>query len=296
MAVTNIGDVSNQVQKYWAPMFTKELRESLLLGSLVNREYSGDLKRQGDTVYVSQINAPTGELLTVGTDADAFSTEELSMTRISIQANKRAVAAFEFEDLAVVQSQLDAQDSEIRTSLMFAMQKQINNYLYSLVSPSTSAPDHVINGVSDLNAAQVAALRTLAAQAKWNRDEKGWWLLADPVYYSDMLDDTTLASSDYNGGDTPVVGGQMARQRFGFNILEDNSAGILQLSPASAGADCALAFHPDFMHMVMQTEAQIKISDLHSQKRFGYVMSVDLVFGAALGVNGDEKHIQVYNT
>lgn len=295
MAVTNIGDVSNQVQKYWAPIFTKELRESLILGSLVNREYQGDLRNQGDTVYVSQINAPSGELRTVGTDADAFQSEELSMTRISIQANKRAVASFEFEDLAVLQSQLDGQNSEIRESLLFAMNKQINNHLYSLVSPSTSSPDHVLDTVTDFNAAQLSAVRTLAAQAKWERS-KGWWLLADPVYYSDMIDDTTLASADFGASDAPMIGGQIARQRMGFNILEDNSEGLLTLSPGSAGADCALAFHPDFLHMVMQSEVQIKVSDLHSQKRFGFVMSADIVFGASLGVTGDEKHIQIYNT
>jgi hypothetical protein len=45
---------------------------------------------------------------------------------------------------------------------------------------------------------------------------------------------------------------------------------------------------------VMQTEPTFKISDLHSQKKRGYLISVDLVFGAGLGVEGSVKHI--YNT
>lgn len=291
MAVTNIGDVSAQIQKFWAPMFTKELREDLLLGGLINREYQGDLQRQGDTVKVSQINAPSGNLLTVGTDADTFSTEQLSTTQIEIVANKRAVAAYEFEDLVMLQSQIDAQDSELRASLMHAMNKQINNHLYSLVAPSSSSPDHVLNSVSDFNAAQVAAVRKLAAQARWGK-EKGWWILADPSYYGDMLDDATLSSADFGAQDAPVIGGQLARQRFGFNILEDNSDGILDIDSAnSATEDVALIFHPDFMHLVMQSEVQVKISDLHAQKKFGFVMSVDVVFGAKLGIDGDNKHI-----
>jgi hypothetical protein len=282
MAVTNIGDVSNQVQKFWAPLFTKELRESLLLGALVNKEYQGDLKRQGDTVYVSQINAPSGALKTVGTDADAFDSEQLSMSRISIQANKRAVASFEFEDLAVLQSQLDAQDSEMRMALNFAVAQQINDYLASLVSPSTSAPDHTVTGVSDFNASAVSNVRKLAAQAKWPLG-KPWYILADPSYYSDILNAATLTSSDYGASDAPVISGQVALKRYGFNILEDNSK----------STDTALAFYPDFMHLVMQQEAQVKISDLHSQKRFGYVISVDVIFGAALGISGGNKHITV---
>lgn len=293
MDVTRINDVQDQVQKFWAPMFMKELRESLLLGSLINKEYQGDLKAMGDTVKVSQIAAPSGSTLTVGTDADTFSTEQLTMTQVEVKADKRFVAAYEFHDLAFLQSQLDAQDSEIRSSLLFAMQKQVNNYLYGLVAPSTSAPDHTVTGVTDFNAAQVAAVRYLAAKAKWVKD-KPFWILASPQYYSDMLDDAILANSDYtNAVDSPVVSGQIVRQRFGFNILEDNSDGINSLS--SDDDDQALIFHPDFLLFVMQREPQIQISSLHSQKKFGFVMSIDMVGGAKLGIDGAKKHITVVN-
>lgn len=294
---TTVLEVTNQIQKYWAPMFTQELRESHLLPALVNKEYQGDLKREGDTVYVSQINAPTGQLLTVGVNADQFSAEAVSLSRVAVTANKRAVASYKVSDLAMLQSQLDSHDSEMRQALMFAMGKQINAYLYSLVAPSTSSPDHSIASVTDFNAAQLSAIRLLAAKAKWAKDGR-WYLLADPSYYSDLLNATTLTSSDYGASDAPVIGGQIAMKRFGFNILEDNSDGIYAgISPTSgASADCALAFHPDFMHMVQQSEVQVKVSDLHPLGEFGYLISCDLVFGATLGINGNVKHIEVYNT
>jgi len=50
MSATLLSDVSQQVQKFWSPMFMDELMESTLLASLVNKEYQGDLKRGGDTV------------------------------------------------------------------------------------------------------------------------------------------------------------------------------------------------------------------------------------------------------
>lgn len=282
MSLTTLGVVSEQIQKFWAPMFMKELRQSLLLGALVNKEYQGEIKQLGDTVYVSQINAPTGELRTAGTDADSFNTEALSTSRISIQANKRAVAAFEFEDLVQLQSQIGAQDSEIRESLKFAISKQVNDYLKTLVSPSTSSPDHLINSVTDFNAAQLSAARILASQAKWLM-QKGWYGLLDPSYYGDILNASTLTSSDYVGGEAPIVGGQIVKQRFGFNLLEDNSF----------STDRALLFSPDFMHLVMQQEPRFKISDQHANKKFGYIVSCDLVFGAGLGIDGAKKHIVV---
>lgn len=285
MSSTLLANVSDQIQKYWAPRFTQELRASLLLGSLVNKDYEGSITQGGDTVYVSQINAATGELKTVGTDADTFSPESLSASRISIVADKRAVASYEFEDLVKLQSQLGQQDPEIMNSLKYAVAKQINDHLYSKVNPSTSAPDHLISGVTDFNASQLSGARILAAQAKWLMNP-GWYALLDPQYYGDVLNAQTLTSSDYGAADAPVISGQVGLKRFGFNIFEDNSR----------SADFALLFHPDFLHMVMQQEVRVKLSDLHSNKKFGFVMSVDVVFGAALGVNGNVKHIKVYNS
>lgn len=285
MTATSLTDVQYQIQDYWAPVFTKQLRESLLLGSLVNKQYQGDIKRQGDTVRVSQINAPTGQLLTVGTDADSFSPEAISTSYVDIVANKRAVASYEFQDLVQLQSQISQDNPEVLEALKYAMAQQINDYLYSLVNPSSSSPDHLIASVTDFNATQLAACRVLAAQAKW-RMEPGWYGLLDPQYYGDVMNATTLASIDYGASDAPLISGQLGLKRMGFTLFEDNSR----------SADYALLFHPDFMHMVMQSEVQVKISDLHSQKRFGVVMSVDVVFGAKLGINGNVKHIKVYNT
>ena len=56
MSATTLTDVAQQIQKYWSPRFTKQLRASLLLGGLVDKSYQGEIKRQGDTVKVSQIN------------------------------------------------------------------------------------------------------------------------------------------------------------------------------------------------------------------------------------------------
>ncbi len=284
MSVTTLAEVTDQIQKYWSPLFTKQLRENLLLGSLVNKQYEGAIARMGDTVRVSQVNAPSGQLLTIGTDADSFSTEAVSTSKVDLVVDKRAVAAYEFQDLVDLQSQISQNNPEVMESLRFAVAKQINDYLYTLVSPSTSAPDHSISGVTDFNASQLSAARILAAQAKW-RPEPGWYALLDPQYYGDVLNAATLTSSDYGAADAPVISGQVGLKRFGFNIFEDNSR----------SADFGLLFHPDFMHMVMQQAVQVKISDLHAQKKFGVVMSIDLVFGAKLGINGNVKHIKVYN-
>lgn len=278
MSLSRIEEVEEQVQKYWAPRFTKRLTESLLLGGLVNKEYQGEIRQGGDEVTVSQINALDGEVQDAS--VDTFNAEKVSTSFIKIKADKRAVAAYKFTDLVSLQSQIDADSQPVREALTEDIERQINKYLYSLVAPSSSTPDHELTGEAAMTAAKLLAIRNLAAAARW-RKEGGWWMLAGTKYYGDMLGDAVLASMEYGAGDAPAVGGQVSLPRYGFNILEDNSR----------DGSFALAFHPDFMHMVSQTEVRVKISDLHSNQQFGVLMSVDLIFGAALGINGDVKHI-----
>lgn len=284
MSATTLAEVSAQIQKYWSPLFTKQLRSSLMLGGLCDKTYQGSISRGGDTVRVSQVNAPSGQLLTVGTDADSFNSEAISTSYVDIKADKRAVASYEFQDLVELQSQID-NNPEVRESLMYAMNSQIEGHLWSKVSASTSAPDHNIASVADFNSTQLSACRVLAAQAKW-RPEPGWYVLCDPQYYSDLLNSTTIVSSDFSGGDAPVVGGMIGSKRFGFTIFENNYL----------TADHALVFHPDFLHFVQQQAVQVKVSDMHALGKFGYKISVDLVMGCALGISGNVKHIQVYNS
>lgn len=284
MSTTQLAQVTDQIQKYWAPRFTAELRESLLLGGLVSKEYEGEIKKGGDTVRVSQVQAATGELLDVGTNADSFNSELVQTVKVDIVANKRAVASYKVADLVDLQSQIDKNDPAMMNSLRFAMEKQINDYLYSLVAPSASAPDHILNTVATFDATTLGTLRLNAGTAKWPKDGN-WYLLLDPTYYTQLLAVAALTSADYVGEQSVETGDIMLR-RYGFKIMEDNSR----------AAKYGVAFHPSFMNFVSQTSVQVKISDRHPLGEFGFIISVDMVFGAKLAYDGNIRHQKIIAT
>lgn len=282
MATTLLADVQNQVQTEWSGIFMQEFLESHLLAALVNKDYEGDIRKKNDTVRISQIVSPTDtSLRTIGVDADTFESRKIETAYVDLQANKRAVESYEFEDLIDLQTVLDTGDPKIRQSMMFSIGKQINDYLYSLVAPSAAAPAHQVTGVANLNSTSMLSIRTLASQSKWPAQER--WLLADPTYYSDVVADQSYSETDFGGMDIPGMTGRVGARRYGFNVLEDDSR------PSQE----ALAFHPDWLLLAMQTEPRFKVSDAHPNRRFGVILSVDLVFGATLGINGDEKHITI---
>jgi hypothetical protein len=187
--------------------------------------------------------------------------------------------AIEVQDLAALQSQLEAKDSEIRQGLLQSCMRKLNANLYGLVAPSASSPDHIINSVTNFNGTQAGDARMRAAQAKWMKN-KGWMGALDPSFANDFMQVAQLTSKDYADGESMVVGGELATKRFGVNWFEDDAL----------ATDQAVIFHPDFLYLVMQTQPTFKLSDLHAQKKFGYLLSVDFVFGAKLGIDGAKKH------
>ena len=287
MAVTELADVSDQVQMFWAPIFVAELIESHPLIALVNRDYDGEIKKGGDTVRVSQIKRPAGETKVIGAVGDSdFTPEKLVTAYVDVKAERRFIASFEFEDLVELQSQIGDQDSTIRQALLESVMIQVNTYLYSLVAPTAN---HIFTGKANLAASDLSAYRKLAGKARWDK-RKAWYGLLGPDYYGDIMDDTKLTSTD-NVADQPRVAGEIVTKRYGFGIIEDNSDGLISLAPVTEKA--GIFFHPDFMYLVVQMMPRFKVSDQHANNKFGYTISVDMIGGAKIGLEGDVKHISV---
>jgi len=285
MANSDLDDVASAIQTFWSPLFMDQLRQTNLLYNLVNRDYTGDLREGGDTVKVNQINAPTGQRLTIdGAGVGrTFTPETISLSSVSVTADQRLVASYDFHDLMAIQSLIDplgGKSTEVRNAMVSAISNQLNTYLYSLVAPTTTIPS-----IATMTASTVALARETAALAKWGYN-KPWYALLAPQYYSDLLVDTTFTSADFVGSDAPVINGQIGLPRYGFRVYEDNTQSI---SATSGG----LFFHPDFLYLVSQYEPRFKVSDKHAQHEFAYVLSVDWVIGAKLGISGAAKHIKV---
>lgn len=266
MSVSGVSQLSNLIPEMWSPLMYNELRNNLMLADFFEKSYEGSISAMGDIVRVNQISAPTGEILT--DDTQAFSSDALVVNQKTLTVNKRASASFEISDLAQLQSQKF--EAEVQNALVFAVRKQIESQIISALVPSTSAPDHDIApaSASDLAAADIASMRRLLRIAKV--PTQGLGLFLDPNYYADVLTKTQLVSKDFQGG-MPTENGNVGNL-FGFNVMEHDLL----------GADIGFACHPSALQLVMQQGLRIKVSDLHSNNKYGYLISADIVFGISL--------------
>lgn len=284
---TRLPDIQDQVQNFFSPIFQDQLTEDTLLYNLVNKEYETDLTRPlkgGDIVRVSQINRPTVTRNTIGVDSDSFNTSKIATQKVDLKLTDRTTAAYALEDLTELLSQLKDQNSKIRQTLFESVDIDLNDFLYEKVN--TLGFTNITTSAS-ADIALLQDLRKQAAQRRWRKDE--WWLLLDPNYYTELLGVFNLTTSDSGAQDAPVIGGRFGMKRFGFNIVEDNSDGILLLQKV-AGTKAGLAFHRDFL-LAAASQPQFKLSDKHSNNQHGFNLSVDMVEGAIAGNDGNDKVI-----
>lgn len=258
-------DLANLIPTAWSPLIYAELRNKIAYLNLFSRDYEGEIKQKGDTVKVNQILAPNGEILT--DDKASFNPEELNIDQFSIVADRRAVASFEITDMAKLQS-LDFQ-VEIMNALTYAIQKQMEVDIQSIMVPSASAPDHALAALvgSSFDVADVVALRTLFSTAKVGPER---FLALSPTFYGSLMQKGLVVGSDY-GSVNDLMAGEV-KKLAGFTIFEhDLETG-----------NTARAFHPSAIQLVMQTAVNVQVSNLHSQKKFGYLVSADIVYGRKL--------------
>lgn len=297
MSVTTPASNPDHVKQIWSNLFTDEFREMHPLVQLLDKTYRGEFGQGNDTVRISEYLAGEGELLNIDTSNDAnmeaceFNPEPVSTRFIDLKIEKRAVSSREFCDLTDLLSQISSSDPKLRETMAFEVSRRVNDYLYGKVDTSSSSPDHVLGGTAAFTAGVLTSLGELANDANWPENDR--WVLVDSNYYKDLLDATTLTSTDSGNTDLPIIAGRFVQQRFGWNIVLDNSRGLRTLNTTPGNPGVALAFNPEFMHWADLGGAQFKDSDQHSARKFGHVMSTHVDIGAAMGNGGDEKNILV---
>lgn len=279
MSVSGVSQLSNLIPEMWAQDMYDELRKRLVIAPVFERKYEGEIRNMGDLVRVNQVVAPTGEILT--SDTDVFNPELLQTNQFTIQVNKRAVASFEITDTALLQS-MDFQ-AQAQEALVYSIQKQMEDDIISELSSnvSTSAPDHDVApaSASDLAAADIAEMRRLLSVQSVPTSPR--FLFLDPSYFSDLLLKSQFTSSDFVGGGQPTNSAEFRSPLYGFNVAESDNL----------SADEGYAVHPSALQVVMQQDVRIKTSDLHNQKKFGLLLSADILYG--IQVFDNKRYVKI---
>lgn len=293
--ITLVTELADQVPKAWSPLTVDELKSRAMMMQLTNRDYEGQVANPGDSVYITQFQVGTADRRAVGSGHEQFSPQQLNSARKTLTMNQVIDHVIELDDLVPLQTQLTNPESELRMKMERELALKADAYIFSLISPSTSGPDHLIGGTTDFNATEIGRNRRLASQAKWSMNEP-WYQILDPQYYSDLLGATTMTSNDYVDEKTPTVAGQFVQQRYGFNILENNNSAFLALDTgATATQDVGLAFCPSFLHTAYGA-VEWFLTDNRPAGKYTAYLGVKMLMGAVIGHDHASKCIVTRGT
>lgn len=103
---------ANFAPKVWAATILRTLESKLIAKKICNTQYTGEIKKSGDTVYFNGLADPTISAYTGAT----ISYEALQDSRVSLIIDKADMFAFKVGDIEAAQASMDTKGSQAQRS------------------------------------------------------------------------------------------------------------------------------------------------------------------------------------
>jgi len=238
------------IPEIWSATMLTSLKKNLVYAQpgVVNRDYEGEIRNQGDTVRIRSISRPTIATYTKG--STSITPEQLTDAQRSLVIDQAKYFAFEVDDIDAAQGP----GGELENALVeavYGLRDTADQLVAALYSGADSA--NAIGTVAVTSAAlaytQIRKLSVKLDEA--NVPQEGRWCVVPPWYYGLLLEDDRFVRQDASGTTDGLRNGQVGTV-LGFNVLKSNNA------PLVTGDDYAvMAGHPSaisFAEQIMKVE------------------------------------------
>lgn len=162
---------ANFVPKIWAATIMRELHNNLVAKKICTAEYTGEIKKKGDTVYFNGLAKPTIGSYTGATIAY----EALQDSRAALPVDQADYFAFKIGDIEKIQSEMDLKGSQAQEAA-FGLQQAADSYIMGLYSQLTAGVTATITSANVLSS--IGTLKQLLAEA--NVPENSMWMCIPP--------------------------------------------------------------------------------------------------------------------
>jgi hypothetical protein len=235
--------ITQMLPAIWSARILAKLEKNLVFAQpgVVNRDYEGDIRADGDRVHVHAFND-----LTIGTytkNSTTLSYEQLTDTRVTLLIDQSKYFAFKIDDIDTAQMRPKLIDAAADRAA-YQLAETADRYISGLYTgASTSAPDNVIE-TSQFTSANVyqklVDLSVLMDQV--NLPAEGRYVVVPPWVKGLLLQNSTFVTASKPDA---VLNGQIG-QIAGLNILVSNNVTTTGSAPVvshmMAGVPGALTY------------------------------------------------------
>jgi hypothetical protein len=247
----------------WSAAILVALRNSLIYGGLVNRDYEGNIANAGDTVHIVDFGSPAVRSYTKNSD---ISWDLLTDAERTLVIDQGDYFAFTVDDIDRRQA-LGGFVAQATSDAGHALAEEVDNFLAALLVAGVDGGTNDLGAVTaDLSNRDYYDKVLLPMRTKLNRAKvpmSGRWVVMPPEHTAHLLSDPRFidASQAADGG-MAIKEGAIGRIA-GFDVMESNN--VPQTTPSS-GVYRVVSGHRSaatYADAISQTEA------LRLQDQFG---------------------------
>jgi P22 coat protein - gene protein 5 len=242
--------ITNMLPSIWSARILAKLEKNLVFAQpgVVNRDYEGDIRADGDRVHIHSFNDLTVSSYTK--NSTTISYEQLTDTRVTLLIDQAKYFAFKVDDIDTAQMRPEIIDAAAdRASYQLA--EDADSYVASLYSgASTSSPDNTIETTQFTSTnvyGKFVDLAVLMDQVNLPAEQR--FVIVPPWIKGLLLQNATFVTA---AQPSAVLNGSIG-QIAGLNILVSNNVKTTGTSPVvshmMAGHPSALAYAEQIVNL-----------------------------------------------
>lgn len=260
--------IATFIPELWSARLLYALEKSHVAANLVNRDYEGIIRQQGDTVHINTIGAVTVNSYTKNTDIN--DPEILATEDQTLVIDQSKYFNFQIDDVDAAQIAGSIMDTAMGRAA-YALNDVSDAFLLGVMATG-AASDNIITGVNltaDNVYAYIVALRTKLDKANVPMADRS--VTVPPEVYALLLqDDRFVKASSGDTANAVLLNGEVGKCA-GFTVYMSNNV------PVSDGTFSIVASVPyatTYAEQIISTEAY------RMEKRFADAVKGLHVYGA----------------
>lgn len=267
--------LANFIPELWSAELLLSLKKRHVAAGLVNRDYEGQIKRQGDTVHVTNLTAPTIGTYTKHTD---ITVEDIDDGTAALVIDQAKYFAFEVDDIEKAQQVAGGNALATQTrEAGYGLADEADKFLLSTMNTAVQGTGNDLGTVAihtDADALYDAIVDLMVKLDQANVPDAGRFVIVSPSLHGRLLKlDRFVATGDEKAATTRGNGfiGQVA----GLDIYKSNN--LPAVTDVAATGGLALAGHriaTSFAEQIVHVEGD------RMEKRFADLVKGLHVYGA----------------
>lgn len=226
------------IPEIWSSQFIEDLQASLILGSslMVNRQYEGLVRNQGDTVRIPHFNNSVTVTAGYTPYSEVASPDRANLDSLLLRVNEGFTFGFEVDDLHQLQTASGVSLMEglvreaARTTAEYMDAKIVNVILKATTGKDANNADAALHGTAHTEVYNGTdevydlALRQRTILDINNVPQSGRFILIGPSEYATILKDPRFIDASQYGAGAVVTNGEVGRI-LGMPVLVSNTIG-----------------------------------------------------------------------